>query len=107
MVTSGRGDPMATEILRLPRLFVGSPPPLRLWSERVVLRPAERTDFDGWAGVRAESRRLLAPSGPSWHSDARTRGAFPRPLSRCASGWPGGPGHRPFAFLPEEAALMR
>ena len=97
---------MATEILRLPRLFVGSPPALRLWSERVVLRPAERTDFEAWAGVRAESRRFLTPWEPSWTSDALSRGAFRRRLARYAADWRGDQGYSLFVFRREDGQLM-
>ena len=106
MVTRGRGDPLATEILRLPRLFVGSPPALRLWSERVVLRPAERTDFDAWAGVRSESRRFLTPWEPSWTSDALSRGAFRRRLARYAADWRADQGYSLFVFRREDNQLM-
>ena len=106
MAARGKGVPMATEILRLPRLWVGSPPALRLWSERVLLRPAERTDFDAWAGVRAESRRFLTPWEPSWTSDALSRGAFRRRLARYAGDWRGDQGYSLFVFRREDNQLM-
>ena len=97
---------MATEILRLPRLWAGSPPALRLWSERVVLRPAERTDFETWSAVRSESRRFLTPWEPSWTSDALSRGAFRRRLARYAMDWRQDQGYSLFVFRREDGQLM-
>jgi len=96
----------ATDILRLPRLFAGSPPPLRLLSERVALRPAERTDFEAWAEVRGESRRFLTPWEPSWSADALTRGAFRRRLARYAIDWRTDQGYSFFLFSRETSQLM-
>ncbi|HTZ80565.1 MAG TPA: GNAT family protein [Stellaceae bacterium] len=96
----------ATDILRLPRLFAGSPPPLRLIGERVTLRPAERTDFEAWAEVRGESRRFLTPWEPSWSADALSRSAFRRRLARYAIDWRIDQGYSFFLFSRENGQLM-
>jgi len=97
---------MATDILRIPRLFAGSPPALRILGERVVLRPAERTDFEDWAEVRAESRAFLTPWEPSWSADALTRASFRRRLARYSADWRQDQGYSLFVFARDTGKLM-
>jgi ribosomal-protein-alanine N-acetyltransferase len=72
----------------------------------VVLRPAERTDFEAWSAVRSESRRFLTPWEPSWTSDALSRSAFRRRLARYAADWRGDQGYSLFVFRREDGQLM-
>jgi ribosomal-protein-alanine N-acetyltransferase len=97
---------MATDILRLPRLFTASPPALRLIGERIVLRPADRGDYEAWAELRRESRRFLTPWEPSWTADALTRGAFRRRLARYGADWRTDQGYSLFVFGRTDGKLM-
>jgi [ribosomal protein S5]-alanine N-acetyltransferase len=97
---------MATDILRLPRFLAGSPPALRLLGDAVMLRPPERTDYETWAELRAESKRFLTPWEPSWSGDALSRAAFRRRLARYATDWRSDQGYSLFIFRREDGKLM-
>ena len=97
---------MASDILRLPRLFAAAPPALRLVGERVILRPPERGDWQEWAELRGESRRFLAPWEPSWSADSLTRGAFRRRLQRYAADWRSDQGYSFFVFRNEDGTMV-
>src|SRR5260370_40002685 len=86
---SGKRDSaVASELLRLPRLFAAALPSLRLVDDLVVLRPPERSDWQEWSGLRGESRRFLMPWEPRWSADSLTPTAFRRPLQRCVADRP-------------------
>jgi hypothetical protein len=63
----------AADLLQLPRLFNLQPPALRVGGQRVWLRPPERSDWQGWAALRGESRAFLTPWEPAWPTDALSR----------------------------------
>lgn len=50
--------------------------PVRLETERLVLRLPEHGDFTPWAGLRAQSRAFLSPWEPVWASDHLSRKSF-------------------------------
>jgi ribosomal-protein-alanine N-acetyltransferase len=97
---------VASDILRLPRLFAAAPPALRLVGERVMLRPPERGDWQEWAELRGESRRFLAPWEPTWSADSLARGAFRRRLQRYAADWRSDQGYSFFLFRNEDGAMV-
>ena len=97
---------MASDLLRLPRLFGAAPPTLRLVGERVMLRPPERGDFEEWSKLRGESRRFLTPWEPSWAPDSLSRGAFRRRLQRYAVDWRTDQGYSFFLYRLEDGALV-
>lgn len=51
-------------------------PPLRLETERMVLRLPIHGDFQAWSRLRRESRDFLRPWEPSWAADHLTRKSF-------------------------------
>jgi ribosomal-protein-alanine N-acetyltransferase len=97
---------VASDILRLPRLFAAAPPALRLAGERVMLRPPERGDWEEWAELRGESRRFLAPWEPTWSADSLTRSAFRRRLQRYGADWRSDQGYSFFLFRVEDGAMV-
>jgi ribosomal-protein-alanine N-acetyltransferase len=58
------------------RALLGIRRPLRLPTERMVLRLPELGDFRAWTALRAESRAFLEPWEPTWSSDHLTRRNF-------------------------------
>jgi [ribosomal protein S5]-alanine N-acetyltransferase len=102
----GGGDRVAADLLRLPRLFGAAPPALRLFGDRVMLRPAERNDWQAWSALRGESRRFLTPWEPSWSTEALTRSAFRRRLQRYAADWRSDQGYSFLLFRVEDDALV-
>ncbi|WP_299906236.1 GNAT family protein [uncultured Paracoccus sp.] len=50
--------------------------PVRLESERIVLRLPAHSDFSAWTALRQESRDFLTPWEPVWASDHLTRKSF-------------------------------
>jgi ribosomal-protein-alanine N-acetyltransferase len=97
---------LASDILRLPRLFAAAPPALRLVGDRVMLRPPERGDWQEWSDLRGESRRFLTPWEPSWSMDSLTRGAFRRRLQRYGADWRSDQGYSFFVFRIEDGAMV-
>lgn len=93
-------------MLRLPWLFPGAPPALRLVGERVMLRPPERGDWQSWGALRGESRRFLTPWEPSWSPDSLSRAAFRRRLQRHVTDWRTDQGYSFFLFRLEDGALV-
>lgn len=49
---------------------------IRLFTERLILRPPRRADFPLWARARRESRAYLTPWEPTWAADHLSRRAF-------------------------------
>ncbi|MEM9140306.1 MAG: GNAT family protein [Pseudomonadota bacterium] len=45
-------------------------------TERMILRPPQQRDYDGWVHLRRESRSFLTPWEPSWSRDHLTLRAF-------------------------------
>ncbi|HYM03648.1 MAG TPA: GNAT family protein [Stellaceae bacterium] len=97
---------MASDLLRLPRLLVGTPPALRLVGERVTLRPPERRDWPEWSALRGASRRFLVPWEPTWTADALTRASFRRRLARYTADWRSDLGYSFFLYRNEDGALV-
>ncbi|MFD1794440.1 GNAT family N-acetyltransferase [Paracoccus aurantiacus] len=50
--------------------------PIRLESERMVLRLPEHSDFNAWTSLRRDSREFLTPWEPTWAADHLSRKAF-------------------------------
>ncbi|AUH64657.1 GNAT family N-acetyltransferase [Paracoccus zhejiangensis] len=50
--------------------------PVRLESERIVLRLPAHSDFSAWTALRQESRDFLTPWEPVWAADHLTRKSF-------------------------------
>lgn len=50
--------------------------PLRLDTERMVLRLPTHADFNAWVALRVESRAFLTPWEPVWASDHLSRKSF-------------------------------
>lgn len=50
--------------------------PIRLETERMVLRLPQHSDFKSWVSLRRESRDFLTPWEPEWSTDQFTRKAF-------------------------------
>ena len=97
---------MASDLLSLPRLFSTSPPTIKVPGKRVVLRPAERGDWQEWAALRAESREFLTPWEPTSPYDALTRAAYRRRLARFSLDWRTDQGYSFFLFRVEDGALL-
>ena len=49
---------------------------IEIETPRLVLRPPQQRDYDGWARVRRDSRSFLVPWEPSWSRDHLTLRAF-------------------------------
>lgn len=104
---SGKRDSdVASDLLRLPRLFTAGLPALRLVDDAVVLRPPERGDWQEWSDLRGESRRFLMPWEPSWSADSLTRSAFRRRLQRYVSDWRADQGYSFFLFRRHDGAMV-
>ncbi|WP_196053612.1 GNAT family N-acetyltransferase [Paracoccus lichenicola] len=52
------------------------PRPVRLETERIVLRLPAHTDFHAWVSLRQSSRDFLTPWEPVWSPDHLTRKSF-------------------------------
>ena len=50
--------------------------PVRLETERIVLRLPAHSDFSAWTALRVDSRAFLTPWEPVWSSDHLTRKSF-------------------------------
>ncbi|WBU57008.1 GNAT family N-acetyltransferase [Paracoccus sediminicola] len=50
--------------------------PIRLETERMVLRLPQHSDFNGWTALRITSREFLTRWEPTWAADHLTRKAF-------------------------------
>jgi ribosomal-protein-alanine N-acetyltransferase len=50
--------------------------PVRLETERIVLRLPSHSDFNAWTSLRIESRDFLTPWEPTWSADHLTRRSF-------------------------------
>jgi ribosomal-protein-alanine N-acetyltransferase len=87
-------------------ILAGAPPPLRLTSPRLVVRPPERRDYTAWAALRGASRAHLEPYEPVWASDALTRQAYARRLARYASEWRLDEGYSFFVFRRDDGVLL-
>lgn len=93
--------------MRLLRPLSGSPPPpARLASQRVYLRPPEDRDWRPWADLRAVSREFLMPWEPTWPADALTRDAYRRRLRRYGMDWREDSGYSFFIFRTGDNALL-
>jgi len=51
-------------------------PATEIGTERLILRPPEMRDFEGWAALRRASRAFLVPWEPAWSRDHLTHRAF-------------------------------
>ncbi|MCY3997172.1 MAG: GNAT family protein [Rhodobacter sp.] len=50
--------------------------PIRLFTDRMILRPPRHSDFRPWMELRKASREFLMPWEPAWSHDHLTRKAF-------------------------------
>ncbi len=50
--------------------------PVRLFTDRMILRPPRHSDFRPWMELRKASRAFLTPWEPAWSHDHLTRKAF-------------------------------
>ncbi|MFD1882628.1 GNAT family N-acetyltransferase [Paracoccus pacificus] len=57
-------------------MFFSRRRPVRLETERMVLRLPEHSDFNAWTELRALSRGFLGPWEPVWAADHLTRKSF-------------------------------
>jgi len=74
--------------------------------DRIYLRPPARADWADWADLREESRDFLVPWEPAWTSDALSRSAFRRRLSRYADEWNRDQGYTFFLFRRSDDAIV-
>ncbi len=65
-------------------------------SERLLLRPPVRADFEAWQRLRADSRDTLEPREPLWPTDALSRADWNRRLTAWHRAWRDGSA---FVFL--------
>lgn len=79
---------------------------VRLEGIRVVLRPPADRDWRGYAELRSASRKFLEPWEPTWPSDALTREAFQRRLSRYATDWRDDVGYSFFLYRMDDGELL-
>ena len=73
--------------MRLFRSLNGSPANPRLDGVQVYARQPVERDWQGYAELRAASRRFLEPWEPTWPSDALMRDAFVRRIRRYSNDW--------------------
>ncbi len=97
---------MAADLLHLPRLLGSAPPPFRLVGQRTMIRSPERNDWEEWSRLRGESRPFLSRWEPTWSSDALTRAAFRRRLSRFAADWRTDQGYNFLLFRLEDRTMV-
>lgn len=69
---------------------------IELKTERLVLRPAELSDYPQWKTVRQRSFPYLKPFEPSWPDGCLTADFFDRRVKRLAHDWAN---DRTYAFL--------
>lgn len=65
-------------------------------SDRLVLSPARKSDYQDWAKLRRDSRTHLEPWEPSWGEDALSMADWKRRVKAWNAGWRAG---RAFIFL--------
>ena len=73
-----------------------TPPSLRttrIETHRLQLAPPRRSDFDGWAAIRRESRAEIEPLEPLWAYDALSINDWMRRLLAWHTGWKAGNAH--------------
>ena len=73
---------------------------------RLYLRPPVRHDWVQWAKLRSESKEFLIPWEPTWPSDALSKSAFRRRLSRYSEDWSNDRGYSFFIFTKEAQHLV-
>lgn len=59
-------------------------------SERLVLAPPAKSDFEDWARVRTDSREHLVPWEPVWPQDAHSKADWNRRMRAWRRGWKDG-----------------
>lgn len=96
---------MAPQRRPFPRLFLARTEPFRVTGNRVFLRPAERSDYEAWASLRASSRNFLTPWEPSWPPDALSRASFRARVNRYAEDWRTDQAYNFFIFTHDETLL--
>ncbi|KCZ55476.1 hypothetical protein HY29_12190 [Hyphomonas beringensis] len=67
-----------------------------LVSERLVITPARKSDFEDWSELRKSSRKHLERWEPLWSKDANSRADWTRRTHAWKNGWKSG---RAFVFL--------
>ena len=67
--------------------FAETLPDILLSSDHIYMRPAQRSDWELWAHVRAENRKHLQPFEPRWPKKALEEEFFHRRLKRQKREW--------------------
>ena len=93
-------------MMRLFRSQTGINTNVRLEGGRLLLRPPVEKDWRAYAELRAASRKFLEPWEPTWPSDALTRDAFQRRLSRYAADWRDDTGYSFFLMRLDDEELL-
>ena len=65
-------------------------------TQRLVIEPARKKDFEDWSALRKRSRKHLQPWEPTWPRDANSRADWGRRLLAWKAGWKSG---RAYVFL--------
>ena len=73
---------------------------------RLHLRPPVRNDWAQWEKIRSESKEFLIPWEPTWPSDALSKSAFRRRLSKYSEDWSNDKGYSFFIFTNEDKNLV-
>ena len=68
-------------------MFGKTLPDVRLWGERVVIRPPKNSDYLDWMKLRSTSASFLQPWEPIWSQDALSRTAWRRFYDRVVEEW--------------------
>ena len=79
--------------------------PVRLETERIVLRLPAHSDFNAWTALRVDSRAFLTPWEPVWSSDHLTRKSFTNRVYWAARASHGGSA-RPLFLLRRDGVLL-
>lgn len=96
---------MAPQRKSFPRLFLARGDPHRLTGDRVFLRPPERSDYEAWASLRANSRDFLVRWEPNWPPDALSRASFRARVARYAEDWRTDQAYNFFLFTRDETLV--
>lgn len=62
-------------------------PPVELESERVFMRPPQKTDWPVWAKTRGTNKDYIQPFEPKWADNALEEDFFQRRLQRQSREW--------------------
>ena len=74
--------------------------------DRIVLKPAHKSDYEEWADCRRASRDHLEPWEPRWPEDAHSRDDWKRRILAWNAGWKAGNSHVFLIRTIEDNALV-